>query len=553
MKKLGVLLLAVVGVFALSACNNVDIDDLDSIVDGIDYTDTSEDLTDAEIDQEIDDALTEIDADGINLEKDYEEYSSSEYVVYDDNGSITAGGVYYLSGTFGQITIDTTEDVTLLLDNANISSYDGPAVNILDAEDVTISSLEGTENYISDTFLYSNIDYNAAIYSKSDLVFNGTGTLTVEGNYNNAINCKDDIKIVETTLIVYSVDDGIIGKDYVAFSGADVTVDCEGDAISSSNIEDEGKGFIYIESGIFDLTTDADGIQAVNSIIIDGGTFTVNTLDDCLASDVDIIIGGGTFDLDAGGDAINATSYLTIYDGDITVNAEDDGIHSDFNITINGGTISVEDSYEGIEAYEIIINGGVVTVVSEDDGINCTTGGGQEHGPQYVSTGGYLEINGGIITVTSVSDGVDVNGSGVMNGGYLVVFGSSDDSQSSIDYDDSFEVNGGVVIALGSTGMIQTLSTTSDQASLMYAGTSNYSSGTTISLLDSDGDAIVTLTSVKTFAGVTLSCPDLVIGESYSLEVGDDTEEFTVSSTVTSLGDPYAGESGGMITGPGRR
>lgn len=539
MKKRSLLFVTVLGILLLSGCSEVDLTELD--VSNIDYTDTSEDLTEKEIDTAIDDALAVIDEDGIKLDKAYETITSDEYIPFTGD-TITAGGVYYLNGVYTGITIDTTEDVTLMLDNVTITSVDGPAINILDADDVTISSLEGTSNVISDTFIYSSEDYNAAIYSKSDLIFNGTGTLTVNGNYNNAINCKDDIRIVETTLIIYSVDDGIIGKDYVAVNGADITINSYGDAIKSSNAEDADKGFIYIKSGTFTITTEADGLQAVNSVIINGGTFTINSGDDCVTSDKDITIGGGTFNLDAEGDAINATNSLTIYDGDFTINSEDDALHSDVTIVIEGGTINIESSYEGIEAYEIFINGGVINVNSEDDGINGTTGGGQIHAQSYISTGGYFEMNGGIVTVNSVSDGVDINGSGVVNNGYLIVFGCTEDNQSSIDFDESFDVNGGVVIALGSIGMIQTFSTTSTQASLMFASASSYSSGTTISLLDSDGNTIVTLDSIKEFAGITLSTEELVIGGSYTLVVDDDETTFTVSSIVTTLGVEGAGE-----------
>jgi hypothetical protein len=38
---------------------------------------------------------------------------------------------------------------------------------------------------------------NAAIFSKSDLTINGSGTLDVDGNYKNGIVGKDDLVITE--------------------------------------------------------------------------------------------------------------------------------------------------------------------------------------------------------------------------------------------------------------------------------------------------------------------------------------------------------------------
>lgn len=54
--------------------------------------------------------------------------------------------------------------------------------------------------------------YSAALYSKADLVFNGTGTLNVNAGYRNGIKSNDDLKIVSGEFNVTSTEDGIIGK-----------------------------------------------------------------------------------------------------------------------------------------------------------------------------------------------------------------------------------------------------------------------------------------------------------------------------------------------------
>ena len=66
----------------------------------------------------------------------------------------------------------------------------------MQADKVGIKLEEGSENLISDSQDYQVNDDennpNAAIFSQEDLMINGTGTLTVLGNYNHGIVSKDD-------------------------------------------------------------------------------------------------------------------------------------------------------------------------------------------------------------------------------------------------------------------------------------------------------------------------------------------------------------------------
>ena len=536
-------------VFLLTACEEEP--SLNNIDDSIDYTDTSEEYTEEEITDIIDQVVNEVTIDGFSLDDYYQVDGNEEYLTVINN-EITESGIYYLEGTYTEtITINTPdEDVQLILDNVTISVESGPAILVIDADEVTITSPLDTNNTIEDTNVHPMVDtddYNAAIYSFVDLIINGPGTLNVIGNYNNAINTKDDLKILETNLIIESVDDGIIGRDYIAVKEATITVVSDGDAIKSTNDESTDKGFIYIESGTFNITSNSDGFEAVNDIYIYGGEFNIDTKDDGISSATNIYIGGGLITIESDSDAINSTKSINILDGEINISCYDDGIHADESITIDGGTINVYTSYEGIESYEIYINGGSVNIISSDDGINATVGGGQEHGPQYVSLGGYLEINGGIIYVISESDGVDVNGSIVMNDGYLIVFGSSYDNQSSIDFDDTFEVHGGLLVAVGSVGMIQSVSVTSSQPSLTFTETANYGYGDTISLLNSYGETIVEVTAPKAFAGIVISSPLMETSSSYTLQIDEDEYEFEITSLITYLG------SGGIPTSSPQR
>lgn len=56
-------------------------------------------------------------------------------------------------------------------------------------------------------------EVNAVIFSKDDLIFNGTGTLVINGNYQDGIRGKDSVLFVSGEYQVTAVKDGIQGKD----------------------------------------------------------------------------------------------------------------------------------------------------------------------------------------------------------------------------------------------------------------------------------------------------------------------------------------------------
>ena len=94
------------------------------------------------------------------------------------------------------------------------------------------------------------------------------------------------------------------------------------------------------------------GLKAGNNIVIEDGTFNLNTSDD----------------------SIHSNNYIGISNGTYYISSGDDGIHADNEIIIEGGSIDIKESYEGIEAAKITIYNGDISVVASDDGINVAGG-----------------------------------------------------------------------------------------------------------------------------------------------------------------------------------
>ncbi len=311
-------------------------------------------------------------------------YSDEKHIVLeqDEDLYIEEGGTYLLSGQLNAgIVVDTNEEVKLVLNNITITNDDFAAIYVKSAKKCTITLNEGSTNYISDGENYTQIDENsvdAAIFSKADLVLNGTGTLTVNGNYRHGIVSKDDLIIIDGTYNIVSNSQGICGKDCVKIHDGTINIESGKDSIKSNNDEDEGRGYVYIAGGNININSGDDGIQAYNDLIIDGGTINISKSYEGLEASY-IKINGGNINIASSDDGINAsnksggnTASITISDGKIYINAQGDGIDSNGQVFITGGTLFVEGPLSGGDSafdYETggYVSGGEVIMIGQSD------------------------------------------------------------------------------------------------------------------------------------------------------------------------------------------
>jgi len=154
--------------------------------------------------------------------------SGSGATVTGSTVNITAAGSYSISGNLsdGQIVVDTKDKdpVTLVLNGASITSSTSASIYVKDAEAVVIVLAEGSENYVADGTAYTGQgpetgEPDAAIFSKADLSIEGSGSLAVHANYNDAIASKDGLEITAGNITVDAPSDGIRGRDYFLVKG----------------------------------------------------------------------------------------------------------------------------------------------------------------------------------------------------------------------------------------------------------------------------------------------------------------------------------------------
>lgn len=500
--------------------------------------------------------------------------SDSSVTVADGTVTITKAGTYKLSGTFtGQIIVNAgdSDKVQLVLDNASITKEGSAALYIINADKVFVTTVKGTENTLSSTGEFTsgsdetNID--GAIFSKSDITFNGSGTLNVKCESKHGIVTKDDLKITGGTYNITSASQGLSGKDSVRIAGGNITVTSGTDGIHSENTDDTEKGYVYISGGTLNITSGKDCIDASGTVDIKDGTFTFKagggssekTTGDSTESykgikaDGVLTISGGTFDIDTLDDAIHSNADVTVSGGTLDISTGDDGVHSDNNTAVSGGEINIAKCYEGLEGQTVTVSGGKVTLTASDDGINAAGGDNQGvgggFGPDSFSadSDAKITITGGEIHVNASGDGLDSNGDIEISGGTVYVYGPTSDGNGSLDYDNNAVITGGTVLIAGSSGMAMNFGSESTQGSIL-ASTGNASAGTTVKLTDSSGNVIAEFTPTVSFQTVVISTPDITSDGTYTLTVGDSTQEITMSGYIygSGMGGGMGGRPGGM-------
>lgn len=277
--------------------------------------------------------------------------------------TITKAGTYVLSGSSKNVQVvvkvGDQDKVQLVLNGVRMTGTDA-AIVVENADKTFITLAKGSKNTISDSANHKNTDYDAAIYSKDDLTFNGSGSLTVEGKYGNAIESNDDLRITGGTYTIKGYKNALSANDAINID-ATMNLTATEDAIHADNDEDTSLGNFYIQSGKITINAGDDGIHASNTALIDGGTIKVEKSEEALEGKT-VTINGGDLDLTANDDGINAADgsssesapgqatagvSLTITGGKVKVNAQGDGLDSNGDLTISGGEVYVDGPTNG--------------------------------------------------------------------------------------------------------------------------------------------------------------------------------------------------------------
>ena len=495
------------------------------------------------------------------------------------NVTITASSEISVSGesTSGQlaVNVDKTAEpegkVVLNLEGLTLSNSSGAPIYVeAIGDEVQISAKNGTTNTISDgtshTDTYVDSDgntntVNGAIFSRDDLKLKGKGTLIVNGNTEDGIVCKNDLKIWNGNITVNAADDGIRGNDSVRigdpdaadYSSLSVTVNTNngssgGDGIKTNSDED-GKGYVTINGGTVNIDSYADGIQAEQTFTMNGGELNITTYQgsnftgsasggnggwgggmggndgnsnktDISAKGIkavgvydeagttwqsggDLIVNGGTITIDSSDDSLHCGGDMQLLGGSMTLATADDGAHSDHALTIGSTGGDYDAPYVNItKSYEgiegvDITQNSGTVMVTSSDDGYNAAGGADSSGNN--NSGGWGQGSWGGPGGGSSSDGSQTM---TFNGGYAYVNAAGD----GLDSNGNIYFNGGYVFVSQTGGGNGPLDCGDSNNSITYSGGTVIAAGSSDMFETPSSYSFLSTTSVS--AGQTITFTD---------------------------------------------
>lgn len=495
------------------------------------------------------------------------------------NVTITASSEISVSGesTSGQlaVNVDKTAEpegkVVLNLEELTLSNSSAAPIYVeAIGDEVQISAKNGTTNTISDgtshTDTYVDSDgntntVNGAIFSRDDLKLKGKGTLIVNGNTEDGIVCKNDLKIWNGNITVNAADDGIRGNDSVRigdpdaadYSSLSVTVNTNngssgGDGIKTNSDED-GKGYVTINGGTVNIDSYADGIQAEQTFTMNGGELNITTYQgsnftgsasggnggwgggmggndgnsnktDISAKGIkavgvydeagttwqsggDLIVNGGTITIDSSDDSLHCGGDMQLLGGSMTLATADDGAHSDHALTIGSTGGDYDAPYVNItKSYEgiegvDITQNSGTVMVTSSDDGYNAAGGADSSGNN--NSGGWGQGSWGGPGGGSSSDGSQTM---TFNGGYAYVNAAGD----GLDSNGNIYFNGGYVFVSQTGGGNGPLDCGDSNNSITYSGGTVIAAGSSDMFETPSSYSFLSTTSVS--AGQTITFTD---------------------------------------------
>ncbi len=306
---------------------------------------------------------------------------------------------YQLTGTTTTGSFKVYSDKKFILDmnGVSITNDDGAAINIQSGKKCTVN-LNGTSTLI-DAASYAAVsgeDQKGCFFSEGQIIFTGSGTLNVTGNYKHGI-CSDDYIDIQggNVNIVKAANDGIRVNDYFLMTDGALTTSATGDGI------DGDAGYIQIDGGTMNInvsTADTKGVKCDSVITVNGGDITLTVpaaQGKGFKTKQSMTVNGGVITANmTGAVAIvsNDPSYCTAIKTDVDFEQNDGtinithsgaggrGVSADGNVNLKGGNLSV-------------------TVTGGNGTYTNTSGVTDNYAPTCVSSDGNVNVSGGNITL----------------------------------------------------------------------------------------------------------------------------------------------------------
>jgi len=305
------------------------------------------------------------------------------------------------SSSDGSIKFYGNRAFLITLNGLNLTSQSSPAINNQGTKACFIYMEAGKGNILADAEVYRDTvageDCKACLFSEGEIVFCGSGTLSVIGRHRHAI----------------ATDDYLVMNDEATV----VVREAARDAVHTNE-------FVRIESGALTiLGSGADGVDCGGSMDIAGGMISITTSaakGKCIKALGDVWVSGGAISLSNSGDAVWNTG--TVEDADYSCAA---CLKTDGSLSLKGGNITANAtglSTRGIHVKrDFNMSGGSADVTTTGDAYQIDTLSDYTASNGLRVTGN-MNVTGGKFIANSTGAGamaVRVKGDYTQSGGVL--------------------------------------------------------------------------------------------------------------------------------------
>ena len=282
-------------------------------------------------------------------------YNFREFVSFEgEDLIIKSKGVYVLQGELlnGQVRVDCNfgDRVEIVLDNVKIMTNKDYAIYSPNDVDLMIRLNDFTDNYIS-----ANIEdvnekmFKSAIFSLNSLCLTGTGSLSIGAGFLNDIECMDVLTIISGKYSLFAADTALKGESCIIIKDGEMNIVTGGDSIKSTSV---ANGFIYIEGGDIQVSSQNAGLSSYNELILAGGNINIESKKECIKGKSIDVFDGKMF-LSSSNDGIKAIDvnqnenlnqlgvYIRFVGGDIEIDSWNDGLDSNGNMIFEGGRVFI--------------------------------------------------------------------------------------------------------------------------------------------------------------------------------------------------------------------
>lgn len=259
---------------------------------------------------------------------------------------ISQAGQYEVTGQAEGVQIlvtdSVTEDVTISLNNASLSSiaFSSTGLNTVELIDGTVNSLSGAETGVT----------------APRLTVTGQGSLDIANVTTYGMFASEELLIESGTITITSEGSGLYAKHETDANQANVTIN--GGTVNIAAGQAEGATGIFAGNNL----TVNDGTITVSSafeayvgkhVVVNGGTANLTSIDDGIVSKdpfyiegqesvVDITFNGGSTSIVATGDGVDSNGNLTVAGGTLVFTSpSQDNAAMDYSGTasLTGGTV----------------------------------------------------------------------------------------------------------------------------------------------------------------------------------------------------------------------